>query len=142
LETLRKGVQTAKYLPLKEARKNLKLHKVYGKDGVSMGPAHEPALLARPRRREDDAPVPIRSNEEGSVAEEAKVARIRYMQEKFGGDYKRWERELLKSATPLNKEIGPVDGHAVVALTLNDDLGPTTKAWALDTVRKIASGAK
>ncbi|UZJ51806.1 hypothetical protein CBS101457_001126 [Exobasidium rhododendri] len=142
LESLRKGVQTAKYRPLKEARKNLMLHKVFGKEGTSMGPSHDPSPIARPRRREDDAPVPIRSTEDGSVAEEAKKARVQYMQEKFGGDYVRWETDALNKATSIRKSIGPVDGHAVVALTLNDDLGPTTKVWALDTVKKIASGVR
>lgn len=107
-----------------------------------MGPGHDPLPIARPRRREDDAPTPVKSTEAGSVAKEAREARVRFMQEKFGGDYQRWDRDALANSSPSGQKLGPMPGHAVVALTLNDDLGPATKAWTLDTVKLIASGKK
>jgi len=108
-----------------------------------MGPVHDPTPVARPRIRDDDAPTRIRSDQNGSIAQETKEARVKLMQEKFGGDYSRWEKkELLKRVLDNDQNPGVVQGHALEALIRNEDLGPAHKAWTLGTIDTILTGRK
>lgn len=106
-----------------------------------MGPAHSPTPMARAGSSKSCALLPSQAKQGGTVAEQAKAARIGYMQERFGGDYRRWEKEALE-ATSREADAGPVQQDAVRALVDNDDLGPITKAWTLDVVKKIVNGVK
>jgi hypothetical protein len=122
--------------PLHEADKAIRLHGT--KSGTVVGPVNDPTPTARPRRRSDDAPVLSRT---GSIAQEAKEGRIKFIQEKFGGDYQRWDRkELLKSLQ--GQKLNLVEEHAAEALVRNTDLGPRHKAWTLITINTILKGKR
>lgn len=136
IESVRKSeaFDAKTYKPLYQAERALKLH--FASRGVKMGPLQSPTLTARPRGRLDDAPVPARGSEGGSIATEAREARVKLLQEKSGGDYQRWEiKDLAKSIRQAG--VVPAEVHAAEAVTHNDDLGPSNKLWTVDTVKKI-----
>ena len=141
IETLSLPRSDAKHdRPLHKAEIALRLHVQKG-GRIVLGPAEAPTLIARPGLSKGNALAVARSEEGGSIAAEAKEARVKYMQEKFGGDYRRWEAEELEG---MSKErgAGAAQDSAVRALVDNDDLGPITKAWTLDAVKKIINGVK
>lgn len=63
------------------------------------------------------------------------------MQEKFGGDYQRWDRKELVKVLQGQK-LSVVEEHAAEALVRNTDLGPRHKAWTLSTINTILKGKR
>jgi hypothetical protein len=141
LESVRQGrMEEKKLRPLHEAVKALKLHTLQNGKTI-VGPLQAPTPFARPRKAGDNAPSPVQKGEKGvgeSIAEEERKLRVKYLQEKFGGDYQRWQVKGARGGG----QTGAVQGHAAEALTQNDDLGPLTKVWTLDTVKKITAGTR
>jgi hypothetical protein len=141
LENLKAEKSTKITHPHREADSAIRLH--FTSNGSVMGPLNNPTPIVRPRDRNDDAPTRIRSDQDGSIAQETKKARVKYMQEKFGGDYQRWEKkELISKALSNRERPGVVQGHAAEALIRNEDLGPSHKAWTLGAIDTILTGRK